>query len=326
MIIAEGLRKTFSTRAETLDAVTSVDLDVRAGEIVGFLGPNGAGKTTTLRMLTTLLVPTGGTATVAGHDLATDTQAVRRASGYVAQGQASEPEAKLVEELVVQARMYGLDRATAASRAAALLNRLDLSGMGQRLVKTLSGGQRRRLEVALGLVHRPTLVFLDEPSTGLDPQSRANLWHHIRDLRDTDGLTVFLTTHYLDEADALCDRVIIIDEGRIVARGTPAELKRTTNADQVAFEVDALDLDRARHVIDPRLNGQHVILDGHTLRFGLADAGNAVVELIGELRSDGITPRNLEVRPATLDDVFLTLSGRSLREAGSGSTPAEVPA
>ncbi|MEV1248360.1 ABC transporter ATP-binding protein [Nonomuraea sp. NPDC050022] len=222
MIKTVGLRKTFKGGVE---AVKGVDISVEPGEIVGFLGPNGAGKTTTMRMLTTLLQPTSGTATVAGHDLLGDAREVRRRIGYVSQGGGVNPAAPLGEELELQAMLYGLSRDEAGPRVREVLARLDLTGLESRPGGALSGGQRRRFDIAFGLLHRPVLLFLDEPTTGLDPQSRANLWEHIRALRAEQGVTVFLTTHYLDEADALCDRLLIIDHGRIVAEGAPAELK-----------------------------------------------------------------------------------------------------
>src|SRR5262245_59741177 len=213
MIEARGLARTFKSKTGPVEAVRGVDLDVAAGEIVGLLGPNGAGKTTTQRMLATLLVPTAGEARVAGCDLRRDPLGVRRQLGYVAQGGSTNPAAKVDEELGTQAQLYGMSQAAARERARALRETLDLADLGGRLIKTLSGGQRRRLDIALGLMHQPKLVFLDEPSTGLDPHSRANLWTHIRGLRDRNGATILLTTHYLDEADALCDRIFIIDHG-----------------------------------------------------------------------------------------------------------------
>ncbi|WP_214411957.1 ABC transporter ATP-binding protein [Sphaerisporangium fuscum] len=225
MIHARGLARTFTTKTGAVEAVRGVDLDVSPGEIVGFLGPNGAGKTTTLRMLTTLLRPTGGTATVAGHDLLSEPVEVRRRIGYVSQGGTVGPLALIGEELELQARLYGLRRTEARARVAELTAGFGLSGMEARPAVTLSGGQRRRVDLAMGLIHRPRLLFLDEPTTGLDPQSRADLWDQIRRLREDDGLTVFLSTHYLDEADALCDRVLIIDAGRIVRQGAPEALK-----------------------------------------------------------------------------------------------------
>ncbi|WP_246080980.1 ABC transporter ATP-binding protein [Nonomuraea mesophila] len=208
-----------------VQAVTDLGISVEPGEIVGFLGPNGAGKTTTMRMLTTLLRPTSGTATVAGHDLVADAKEVRKRIGYVSQGGGILPTAPLKGELELQGMLHGLSRRESAARAGEVLARLDLAGLENSLGGTLSGGRRRRFDIALALLPDPALLFLDEPTTGLDPQSRANLWDHIRTLRQENGTTVFLTTHYLDEADALCDRLLIIDHGRIVAEGAPAELR-----------------------------------------------------------------------------------------------------
>ena len=225
IISTAGLARTFQTKRGPVEAVRGVDLTVKEGEILGFLGPNGAGKTTTLRMLTTLLAPTGGAATVAGHDLATDPDGVRRACGYVAQSGGVDPQISVREELVTQGRLYRLTKDQAAERAEELARELGLSDLLDRKTSALSGGQRRRLDIALGLTHRPKVLFLDEPTTGLDPASRADLWALVRRLRDEYGTTVFLTTHYLDEADALADRLVIVDQGVVVAEGTPSALK-----------------------------------------------------------------------------------------------------
>ncbi|MEU8822826.1 ATP-binding cassette domain-containing protein [Streptomyces sp. NPDC048636] len=225
VLTTSGLARAFRTKRGPVEAVRGIDLTVEPGEILGFLGPNGAGKTTTLRMLTTLLPPTGGTATVAGHDLARDPAGVRREIGYVAQTGGVDPTVSVREELVTQGRLYRLARGRAAARATELARDLGLADLLDRPCGALSGGQRRRLDIALGLVHRPKILFLDEPTTGLDPGSRADLWDLIRALRDDDGMTVFLTTHYLDEADALADRLVIVDHGRVAAEGTSAELK-----------------------------------------------------------------------------------------------------
>src|SRR3954466_7558769 len=237
VIHARGLARTFRKKRQVVHAVVRVAPDVAAGEIVGFLGPNCAGNSTTLRMLTTLLEPTAGTATVAGCDLVTQPSGVRRRIGYVSQSGSTYPDRRAGEEVVSHARLYGMSTAEATTRGRRLFAELDLDGMWERKPKTMSGGQRRRLDIAMGLVHVPGLVFLDEPTTGLDPQARANLWEHIRGLREERGTTVFLTTHYLDEADALCDRILVIDHGAIVAEGTPDELKSQVGGDVLTVTV-----------------------------------------------------------------------------------------
>jgi ABC-2 type transport system ATP-binding protein len=325
MIEASGLARTFRSRGRTVEAVRGIDLDVKAGELVGFLGPNGAGKTTTLRMLTTLLRPTAGRATVAGRDLADDPVGVRRRIGYVAQGGGTTPELKVVEEMVLQGRFYGLSKPDATRRTTDLMKRLDIADLDDRVIKTLSGGQRRRLDVALGLLHDPRLVFLDEPSTGLDPQSRANLWGHIRSLRDEHDTTVFLTTHYLDEADALCDRILVIDHGDIVAEGTPSELKAQVSGDRVEVGVPDQHV-AATAEIAGRLPDAHEIstVDG-TVRFRVPRGDTALPELLRVLDAAGIPMTSVQVQRPTLDDVFLTLTGRSLRDAEAEGAPETAP-
>ncbi|MFI6706970.1 ABC transporter ATP-binding protein [Nonomuraea sp. NPDC050478] len=234
MIETSGLSKTFTGGVE---AVRNVTMSVRSGEIVGFLGPNGAGKTTTMRMLTTLLPPTAGTATVAGQDLLAGPREVRRRIGYVSQSGWTDPTVPIGGELELQGMLYGLSRVEARARAAEVLAMLGLDGVRDRPGGALSGGQRRRADIAFALPHRPALLFLDEPTTGLDPQTRAHLWDHIRALRDDHGVTIFLTTHYLDEADALCDRLLIIDHGEIAASGTPAELKAGRTLDAAFLDI-----------------------------------------------------------------------------------------
>ncbi|WP_344864002.1 ABC transporter ATP-binding protein [Planomonospora alba] len=220
--MTSGLRKTFEGGVE---AVRGVDLTVRAGEIVALLGPNGASKTTTMRMLTTLLRPTAGTATVAGRDLLTDPRGVRGRIGYVSQGGGIAPAEPVGEQLELHALLYGMRPAAARRRVAETLERFGLTHLAGRPGAALSGGQRRRFDLAFGLVHGPSLLFLDEPTTGLDPQSRADLADHLRRLRAEEGLTVLLTTHYLDEADALADRLVVVDHGAVIAEGTPAEIR-----------------------------------------------------------------------------------------------------
>jgi ABC-2 type transport system ATP-binding protein len=321
VIEARGLARTFRTRrGRAVEAVAGVDLDVGRGELVGFLGPNGAGKTTTLRMLTTLLAPTAGTAVVAGHDLLTDPVGVRGEIGYVGQSGGAGPDCLVGDELVLQGRFYGLSRDDARERAARLLHDLDLDGTEDRVVSTLSGGQRRRLDIAMGLVHLPGLLFMDEPSTGLDPQSRANLWGHIRGLHAERGTTVFLTTHYLDEADALCDRILVIDGGRIVAEGTPDELKRKVSGDLVV--VGSSEPARTAELAGGLPGTAELAVDGPVVRFRSPDGAAVLPALLRGLDAAGVAMTSVEVRRPSLDDVFLTLTGRSLRDAEQA--PAEA--
>lgn len=322
VIRARGLARTFTARGRTVNAVKGVDIDVSEGELVGFLGPNGAGKTTTLRMLTTLLAPTAGEATVAGSDLRRDPVGVRRRIGYVAQIGGTAPEAKVIEEIEIQGRFYGLSRQQTRERAAILASQLDLDGIDQRIVKTLSGGQRRRLDIALGLIHSPGLVFLDEPTTGLDPQSRANLWEHIRALRTNHNTTVFLTTHYLDEADALCDRILVIDNGQIVAHGSPDELKSRVSGDGVTVGVPIESVSAAAKIVG-ELEGSHeVSIVEDTVHFRVPRGDTALPELLRALDTQGIAMTSIQVNRPTLDDVFLTLTGRSLRDAETSQESA----
>jgi ABC-2 type transport system ATP-binding protein len=316
MIRARGLTRRFATKAGPVEAVRGIDLDVRAGEIVGLLGPNGAGKTTTLRMLTTLLLPTSGTATVAGADLVREAREVRRRIGYVAQVGAAPSAGTLVgEELVTQARLQGLSKADATARLADVAPRLDLGGLEGRALLELSGGQRRRFDVALGLMHSPRLVFLDEPTTGLDPQSRANLWNHIRSLRDDTGVTVVLTTHYLDEADALADRVLVMDHGQVVADDTPDRLKARISGDVVALGLpDAATHEKAEAVVRAAVEVRDVVVAEVGLYVTVEDGAVAVAPLLRALDAAGLSPSSVSVSRPTLDDVFLTLTGRSLRE------------
>ena len=221
MIHASETHPQFKVKTEAVEAVRGISLDVAEGELVAFLGPNGAGKSTCLRMLTTLLPPTTGSARVAGHDVVSAPAEVRKLMGYVGQGTASGQYHKVRDELITQGKAQRMSSADAKTRADELIGMFDLAGMEKRLCSTLSGGQKRRLDVALGLMHRPRVLFLDEPTTGLDPHSRANLWEHILKLRKETGMTIFLTTHYLDEADSMAERVMVIDHGLMIADDTP---------------------------------------------------------------------------------------------------------
>ncbi|TDB75739.1 ATP-binding cassette domain-containing protein [Micromonospora sp. KC723] len=319
MIETRGLRKSFRSRqgreTKTVDAVRGVDLKVTEGEIFGFLGPNGAGKTTTLRMLATLIEPDGGEATIAGADLREDPAEVRRRIGYVAQGGSTWEESTAREELVLQARMYGIRKADAHRRAERALAAFQLTEYADRKCKTYSGGQRRRVEIALGIIHEPKIVFLDEPTTGLDPQSRAHMWDEIRRLR-IEGMTVFITTHYLDEADALCDRIAIMDHGEVVAEGTPAGLKREISGDVVLVGLDLAATPQAAQLLDSE---EYVTkletVDEGGLRLHVDDGAVAIPRILRRVDAAGLPLASIELHRPSLDDVFLTKTGRSLRES-----------
>ncbi|MEU0491125.1 ATP-binding cassette domain-containing protein [Nocardiopsis sp. NPDC006139] len=318
MIRTRDLTKHFRVGRETVEAVRGIDIDVAAGELVALLGPNGAGKSTTLRMLTTLLEPTSGTAVVAGRDVRAEPAEVRRRIGFVGQGHGAGEDQRAGEELYTQGLLYGLDRATAGARTAELLDMLELSGAADREVTKLSGGQRRRLDIAMGLIHRPPLLFLDEPSTGLDPHSRANLWDHIARLRAEFGTTIVLTTHYLDEADEAAERVLVIDHGRVIADGTADELKGGVSGDLVTFTVADAEAAAAGAAIAEKLpTAREVeVVPGREAGVRLRiERGDAVLpELLRSLDGSGIALTTVRVQRPTLDDVFLTLTGRSLRE------------
>jgi ABC-2 type transport system ATP-binding protein len=312
LIETHNLQRTFKTRSSEVEAVRGIDLRVRAGEIFGFLGPNGAGKTTTLRMLATLLPPTAGEATVAGVDLRRQPQEVRRRIGYVPQGGSTDPSETGRRELVLQARLYGMDRHAAEKRALEVLAILDLEAAADRRIGTYSGGMKRRLDVGLGIVHQPQVIFLDEPTTGLDPQARARMWDEIRGLRK-HGTTVFLTTHYLDEADALADRLAIIDHGRIVTEGTSDELKR-----QVAGDVVTLGVNGSRERVLGLVSGlpfvREAAAEDGSVRLYVDRGESAVPHLIRLLDGAGLEASSIALHRPSLDDVFLRQTGRSLRE------------
>ncbi|MCT9929173.1 ATP-binding cassette domain-containing protein [Planotetraspora sp. A-T 1434] len=319
IIEAQDLRKTFKSRAkrgsrtpEIVEAVKGVDLSVETGEIFGVLGPNGAGKTTTIRMLATLITPTGGTATVAGHDLLAAPEDVRRSIGYVSQAGGVDDNNGPRANLMLAARLNGLTAAEAAARTEEMMAAFDLSGFADRPARTLSGGQKRRVALALGLVHRPPLLFLDEPTTGLDPQNRANLWDQIKALRE-QGTSVLLSTHYLDEADSLCDRLVIVDHGLIVAEGTPGDLKREVAGDVVSLRVS--DTAAASEAVKALPYPREVRIDGDLLRIYLDDGEHALPQLLATLAEHDLAIQSISLERATLDDVFLHKTGRSLRDA-----------
>ena len=315
VINTRGLRRVFKSRKRSVEAVAGVDLSVRQGEIFGFLGPNGAGKTTTLRMLATLLPPSGGSATVAGCNLLTQPERIRERIGYVGQAGGSDREIAGRSELVFQGRLYGKSVAAAQKRAAELITMLELEICADRKAGTYSGGQKRRLDIGLGLVHDPQLLFLDEPTTGLDPQSRARVWDEVRRMHER-GTTVFLTTHYLDEADALCDRIAIIDYGKIVAEGTPEELKRAVAGDVVTLAV-AGDQQRALDVLNDQPFVREAKLDEGSVLLYVDRGEVAMPSILRLLDGAGLTLVTIGLHRPSLDDVFLRQTGRSLRETAA---------
>jgi ABC-2 type transport system ATP-binding protein len=310
VIHARGLVQTFRTRQGRVKtevrAVDGVDLDVAEGEIVGFLGPNGAGKTTTLRMLTTLLKPTAGTATVAGFDVVTQSEQVRRSIGYVSQAGGAFSGARAGDEVVDHGMLYGLPRTVVEERGRRLFEQLDLEGLWTRMPKNMSGGQKRRLDIVMGLIHEPTLVFLDEPTTGLDPEARAEMWAEIQGLED---VTVLLTTHYLEEADRLADRVAIVDRGRIVVEGSPDTLKEELRGDTV--QVELASPDGAAAALLQRTGLREVTSEGASLRARADNGARAVPALLAALEDGGIAVDSVTVARPSLDDVYLRYAGRA---------------
>jgi ABC-2 type transport system ATP-binding protein len=324
IIESEGLSKVFTVKKKSVDAVTDLSFTVQRGELVAFLGPNGAGKSTSLRMLTTLIPPTSGTARVVGCDILDDPAGVRARIGYVGQLTSGSFSQRARDELLSQGAFYGMPRAAAAARADELIASLDLGSFATRTVQQLSGGQKRRLDIALGLMHAPPLIFLDEPSTGLDPQSRANLWQHILDLREQHGTTVFLTTHYLEEADRYAERVMVMDRGRVIADDTAVRLKANLAGDLLTFGfASAVDADRAVEVVQ-RLTDRGVRREGEASVVLTAPEGDALLPAaVRALDAAGISVARATGVPPTLDDVFLALTGRTLREAGEGEPTDE---
>ncbi len=320
-IEARGLVRVFKGG---IRAVDGIDLAVRAGEIYGFLGPNGAGKSTTVHMLTTLLPPTDGTARVAGYDVVTEGPKVRAAIGAALQEAALDPLLTGREHLRLQMALHGIPRGERRRRGDELLERVGLTAAADRKVGTYSGGMKRRLDLALALVHRPRILFLDEPTTGLDPQSRAALWQEVGRLAKEEGVTVFLTTQYLEEADVLADRVGIIDRGRIVAEGTPAELKAEIGHPTV--EVVPADPEQ-RPALARVLErfGELAHMSPKSLAVRLAGDELGLVDVVRALDAEGIAVQHLQLHAPSLDDVFLAKTGRTLEGAGAEQPQQLVP-
>jgi ABC-2 type transport system ATP-binding protein len=306
MIEARGLRKRFGATV----ALDGVDLEVPAGAILGVLGPNGAGKTTAVRILTTLSIPDGGSARVAGHDVVKEAAEVQRNIGVTAQDATLDEVLTGRQNLVMIGRLSGLRRAEAGARASELLDRFDLADAAERMLKEYSGGMRRRLDLAAGLVTRPPVLFLDEPTTGLDPTSRVRMWGVIRELV-ADGVTLLLTTQYLDEADELADRIVVIDRGRVIAGGTAAELKAQTGGGRLEVTISEARADAAE-ALGPFVTGPvQVSHDGRRLRAPVRSAGGLATTVVRALDEAGVNVDDVEVRQPSLDDVFFALTGHA---------------
>lgn len=316
-IVVDGLEKTYGKDTRALDGIR---FSVSEGEVFGLLGPNGAGKSTTVRVLVTLTLPDRGSATVAGHDVVREPVAVRRAIGYVPQASGVDREATGLENLVLQGRLQRMRGPEVERRAHELLATFGLESKADALVKTYSGGMKRRLDVAMGLVHRPRVLFLDEPTTGLDPEARAAMWEELERLAAAESLTILLTTHYLEEADRLAQRVAIVSRGAVVVEGSPEELKRELRGDAVALELrDALPA-RAAAVVEALPGVHETVVDGQRLHARVEHGAEAVPSILGALDGAGVVVTTVTVSRPSLEDVYLHHTGRAFRsddEAGA---------
>ena len=318
MIQTKGLRKTFISKGrggkKEVEAVKGIELSVRKGEIFGFLGPNGAGKSTTQKMLSTLLCPTGGEAKVLGYDLATQQEQIRQNIGCVSQAGGADLYSTGLENLVLQAQLYGLDDLTAKKYASEFVERFQMTSFIARPAQSYSGGQKRRLDIALGMIHHPQLLLLDEPTTGLDPQSRAYLWGEIKKLKES-GVTIFLTTQYMDEADKLCDIIAIIDNGKIIVTGTPSELKSSVGGDTIVFSFPSEEIAlKAEAMLTEKVRVEKIQTKSNTVHLTVKDGERIMPDLLRSLDANGLEAQGVTLSRPSLDDVFLKYTGRSLRE------------
>jgi len=307
-VVARSLRRAFKGGIE---AVRDIDLDVFAGEVFGFLGPNGAGKTTTVRMFCTLLPPTSGSASVAGLDVVSEGAEVRRRIGVALQEIGLDPVQTGRELLELQCGLYGITGRRGRERASQLLDLVGLTDAADRRTKTYSGGMKRRLDLASALVHEPDVLFLDEPTTGLDPASRLTVWDELRRI-NAEGTTVFLTTQYLEEADKLCDRLAIIDDGRIVAEGTPSQLKAEMGHDVVSVALNGADPGATEAALDGLPGLERVVVEPDALALYVEDGASSIAEIVRRLDRDRVTVGAISVARPSLDDVFLKATGRRL--------------
>jgi ABC-2 type transport system ATP-binding protein len=316
-IVVEGLEKTYGKGVRALDGMS---FSIPEGQVFGLLGPNGAGKSTTVRILVTLTRPDGGTATVAGHDVARDPAAVRRAIGYVPQASGVDREATGRENLVLQGRLQGMRNADTDRRASELLELFSLDEKANTLVRTYSGGQKRRLDVAMGLMHRPQVLFLDEPTTGLDPEARTAMWDELARLAAAEQLTILLTTHYLEEADRLAERVAIVSRGKVVVEGSPDALKRDLRGELVTVDLGTQATDGAAKVVEALAGIDEVLAEGQRLFARVDEGAQAVPAILGALDGAGFAVAAVTVSRPSLDDVYLHYTGRAFRSDDEAGT------
>jgi len=305
-IVAEGLEKRYGK----IQALAGVTFSVRGGEIFGLLGPNGAGKSTTVRVLTTLTKPNAGRAFVAGHDVVREPNRVRRSIGYVPQESGVDREATGRENLMLQGRIQGLSGDDLRARVDDLLELVGIVDAADRVVRGYSGGMKRRLDIALGLVHRPSVLFLDEPTTGLDPEARAAMWVEVQRLAEQERLTILLTTHYLEEADQLAERVAIVSRGAIVAEGRPEELKRGLRGEAVTLELEDGRADEAERIVHALAGAEETSVDGRLLRTRVPNGAQAIPVILSTLDGSGFPVAAVTTSRPSLDDVYLHYTGR----------------
>jgi ABC-2 type transport system ATP-binding protein len=306
-------------------ALDGLSFSVSPGTVFGLLGPNGAGKSTTIKILTTLSTPTSGRATVAGIDVLARPGDVRRAIGVVTQASGTDPQATGRENLLLVAHIHGMRGKAARSRVDELLALFDLTSAANRLVKQYSGGMQRKLDVAMGLVHRPTVLFLDEPTTGLDPQARSEMWAEIARLAKHERLTILLTTHYLEEADHLADQLVIVDRGRLVAQGSPEELKSELRGDAVVIDLSPeASVDAARTAIEELVGTRETTVSGRTIRTRVDHGASAVPAALAALERSSVAVAAVTVARPALDDVYLRHTGRTFASADANQTQLEV--
>jgi ABC-2 type transport system ATP-binding protein len=305
-ILVEELRKRYGE----VQALDGVSFAVREGEVFGLLGPNGAGKSTTVRCLVTLTKPDDGSASVAGHDVRRETAAVRKAIGYVPQDSGVDGFGTGRENLMLQGRVQGMGGRELRARADELLELVGIADAADRVVRNYTGGMRRRLDIALGLVHRPRVLFLDEPTTGLDPEARVAMWEEVSRLAEAESLTILLTTHYLEEADQLADRLAIVSQGKVVVEGTPTELKARLSGDAVQVEVEGGEVTHAQEVLAGVGAKPEQVLDGRTVVARVEHGGRALPGIISALEGAGVSVASVSVSRPSLDDVYLHFTGR----------------